>query len=79
MIDGKEYDATVVGGIQKRDLALIKYPDAKNALPSAAFGDSDNLEIGDWVVAIGNPFGLGNYSYCRNCECERQGYRSRTI
>jgi serine protease Do len=57
LIDGKEYDATVVGRDPKTDLALIKI-DAKNALPSAAFGDSDNLEIGDWVVAIGNPFGL---------------------
>jgi serine protease Do len=46
-----------VGRDPKTDLALIKI-DAKNALPSAAFGDSDNLEIGDWVVAIGNPFGL---------------------
>ncbi len=57
LIDGKEYGATVVGRDPKTDLALIKI-DAKNALPSAAFGDSDNLEIGDWVVAIGNPFGL---------------------
>ena len=57
LIDGKEYDATVVGRDPKTDLALIKI-DAKNVLPSAAFGDSDNLEIGDWVVAIGNPFGL---------------------
>ena len=57
LIDGKEYDATVVGRDPKTDLALIKI-DAKNTLPSAAFGDSDSLEIGDWVVAIGNPFGL---------------------
>jgi serine protease Do len=57
LIDGKEYDATVVGRDPKTDLALIKI-DAKNALPSAAFGDSDSLEIGDWVIAIGNPFGL---------------------
>lgn len=57
LIDGKEYDATVVGRDPKTDLALIKI-DTKNALPSAAFGDSDSLEIGDWVVAIGNPFGL---------------------
>lgn len=57
LIDGKEYDATVVGRDPKTDLALIKI-DAKNALPVAAFGDSDSLEVGDWVVAIGNPFGL---------------------
>jgi serine protease Do len=57
LIDGKEYDATVVGRDPKTDLALIKI-DAKNDLPFASFGNSDNLEIGDWVVAIGNPFGL---------------------
>jgi serine protease Do len=57
LIDGKEYDATVVGRDPKTDLALIKI-DAKNSLHVATFGDSDNLEIGDWVVAIGNPFGL---------------------
>lgn len=57
LIDGKEYDATVVGRDPKTDLALIKI-DAKNNLPAATFGDSDLLEVGDWVVAIGNPFGL---------------------
>lgn len=57
LIDGKEYDASVVGRDPKTDLALIKI-DAKNSLPAASFGDSDSLEIGDWVVAIGNPFGL---------------------
>jgi serine protease Do len=57
LIDGKEYDATVVGRDPKTDLALIKI-DAKNDLPAASFGDSDTLEVGDWVVAIGNPFGL---------------------
>ena len=57
LIDGKEYDATIVGRDPKTDLALIKI-DARNSLPAASFGNSDNLEIGDWVVAIGNPFGL---------------------
>jgi serine protease Do len=57
LIDGKEYDAKVIGRDPKTDLALIKI-DAKNDLPVAVFGDSNNLEIGDWVVAIGNPFGL---------------------
>lgn len=57
LIDGKEYDATVVGRDPKTDLALIKI-DAKNSLNTAALGDSDSLEVGDWVVAIGNPFGL---------------------
>lgn len=55
--DEKEYDATVVGRDPKTDIALIKI-DAKQPLPAAIFGDSDRLAVGDWVVAIGNPFGL---------------------
>ena len=57
LTDGKEYDATVVGKDPKTDIALIKIS-AKQDLPVAPFGDSDKLEVGDWVVAIGNPFGL---------------------
>ncbi len=55
--DDKEYDAKVIGRDAKTDIALIKI-DAKHNLPVAAFGDSTKLEVGDWVVAIGNPFGL---------------------
>ncbi len=55
--DGKEYDAQIKGRDPKTDIALIKI-NAKNNLPVAAFGDSDKLDVGDWVVAIGNPFGL---------------------
>jgi len=55
--DEKEYDAAVIGRDQKTDIALIKI-NAKQPLPAATFGDSDKLAVGDWVVAIGNPFGL---------------------
>jgi serine protease Do len=55
--DEKEYDAKIVGRDPKTDIALIKI-DVNHDLPSAVFGDSDKLEVGDWVVAIGNPFGL---------------------
>ncbi len=55
--DDKEYDAAVIGRDQKTDIALIKI-NAKQPLPAATFGDSDKLAVGDWVVAIGNPFGL---------------------
>ena len=55
--DEKEYDAKVVGKDAKTDIALIKIS-AKQNLPVATFGDSDKLEVGDWVIAIGNPFGL---------------------
>jgi serine protease Do len=57
--DKKEYTATVVGRDPKTDLALLKI-DAKQTLPSAAMGDSEQVKVGDWVVAIGNPFGLSH-------------------
>src|SRR5688572_13347519 len=55
--DGRKFDATLVGNDERTDLALIKI-DA-TGLPYVAFGDSDKARVGDWVVAIGNPFGLG--------------------
>ncbi|HSQ12622.1 MAG TPA: DegQ family serine endoprotease, partial [Candidatus Deferrimicrobium sp.] len=55
--DGKNYDAKVVGKDQKSDIAVIKI-EAGRDLPAAALGDSDRLEVGEWVMAIGNPFGL---------------------
>src|ERR1041385_2783721 len=55
--DGREFEAKVVGKDAKTDIAIIKI-DAKGDLPVAALGDSDKLEVGEWVVAIGNPFGL---------------------
>lgn len=56
---GEEYTAKVIGRDSKTDLALVSIS-ADKSLPSLQFGDSDALEVGDWVVAIGNPFGLGN-------------------
>jgi len=53
----KTYDAEVVGKDSKTDLALIKI-DADAPLKPLPLGDSDALKVGDWVVAIGNPFGL---------------------
>jgi serine protease Do len=55
--DNLEYEAKVIGRDPKTDIAVIKV-DAKGALIAANFGDSDTLEVGEWVVAIGNPFGL---------------------
>lgn len=57
--DGEVYHAEVVGTDPKTDLALLKI-NPKEKLQAVKFGDSDKLEIGDWVLAIGNPFGLGN-------------------
>ena len=55
--DGKEYEAKVIGTDANTDIALIKIkPD--NGLPVAQIGDSEKVRVGEWVIAIGNPFGL---------------------
>ncbi len=56
--DGKDYPAKLIGTDKKTDLALLKI-DAGKTLPSVAFGNSDVARVGDWVLAVGNPFGLG--------------------
>ena len=56
--DGKEYSAEVVGRDPKTDLALIRTKTALDIESGAPLGDSDKVEIGEWVMAIGNPFGL---------------------
>jgi len=56
--NGDKYEAKVIGRDPKTDLAVIKFePNGK--LQAVKYGDSENLRIGDWVIAIGNPFGLG--------------------
>ena len=57
LYDGKEFEAAVVGRDPKTDLALIKIKDASGLKPMK-MGDSDSLQVGTWVVAIGSPFGL---------------------
>ena len=59
LADNREYMATIVGKDPKTDLALVRIT-AGRPMPPLPLGDSDRLEVGDWVVAIGNPFGLGN-------------------
>lgn len=56
--DNMEYDAELVGTDPEGDLALLKI-DAGKKLPYAKWGDSEKIRVGDWVVAVGNPFGLG--------------------
>jgi serine protease Do len=56
--DGTTVGAHVVGRDTKTDVALLKIP-ASHPLPYLAFGDSRKAHVGDWVVAVGNPFGLG--------------------
>lgn len=57
---GKEYSAKVVGRDPKTDLALIRVETDANFPSPAKLGDSDAIRVGDWVIAVGNPFGLGN-------------------
>ncbi len=59
LADEKEFIAKIIGRDQKTDLALIKIDSDKPFIP-LPLGDSDSLEVGEWVLAIGNPFGLGN-------------------
>ena len=56
--NSKEYSARVVGADKSTDLALIKI-DAKN-LPAIVIANSDNVRVGEWVLAVGNPLGLNN-------------------
>jgi len=57
--DDTEYDAKVVGTDSRTDIALLKI-DAKKPLPHVDLGDSDKARVGDAVIAVGNPFGLGD-------------------
>ncbi len=57
LANGKEYSASLVGTDPKTDLAVIDIP-ATGPLPHVKFGDSDKVEVGEWVVAIGHPRGL---------------------
>ncbi|MGJ8628886.1 MAG: Do family serine endopeptidase [Sulfitobacter sp.] len=56
--DGRSFDAKVIGSDPMTDIALLKI-EADATLPFVAFGSSDTLRVGDEVVAVGNPFGLG--------------------
>jgi len=55
--DKREFEAKVLGKDPKTDVAVIKI-DSDGSLPTADLGDSEQLEVGEWVMAVGNPFGL---------------------
>jgi serine protease Do len=57
-VNGKEYKARTVGRDPKTDLALIRISNPVKDLQPLSLGDSDKMRVGDWVIAIGNPFGL---------------------
>ena len=54
---GQHFKATLIGSDEETDLALLKV-ESKNPLPYLVFGNSDDLKVGEWLLAIGNPFGL---------------------
>ncbi|MDX2100613.1 MAG: HhoA/HhoB/HtrA family serine endopeptidase [Leptolyngbyaceae cyanobacterium bins.59] len=58
--DGRTYDGKVRGIDEVTDLAVVKIEDAKGDLPFASLGDSDEVQVGDWAIAVGNPVGLDN-------------------
>lgn len=58
LADGRTFKARLVGRDKGTDIAVLKISGKK--LPSARLGDSDAIRVGDWAIAVGNPFGLGN-------------------
>ncbi len=58
LTDGREFPAELIGADEKTDLAVLKVK-TDAALPAMSWGDSDKSRVGDWVLAVGNPFGLG--------------------
>ncbi len=57
LLDGKSYKAEYIGGDEELDIAVLKIKPDRD-LPILEFGDSDNLKIGEWAIAIGNPLGF---------------------
>jgi serine protease Do len=57
-LDGLKHKAKVVGVDKRTDLAVLKLDDGKGKFPFARVGDSDKMQVGDWVIAVGSPFGL---------------------
>ena len=59
LTDRREYEAELVGTDERSDLAVLRMKDVTTSLPSLDLSDSENVEVGDMVLAIGNPFGVG--------------------
>jgi S1-C subfamily serine protease len=58
LADGRQLDGTVVGTDAVTDLALVQVPSRDNGLVAASLGDSEALQVGDWAIALGSPYGL---------------------
>jgi serine protease Do len=57
-LDGSKHKAKVVGVDRKTDVAVLRLDEGKGSFPAARLGDSDRMQVGDWVIAVGSPFGL---------------------
>src|SRR5881296_4066719 len=57
-LDGGKHKAKIIGLDRKTDLAVLKLDDGKGSFKYARLGDSDRMQVGDWVIAVGSPFGL---------------------
>jgi len=57
--DRREFDAKILLADKKTDIAVLRIQTGKESLPTVSFGDADGLEVGDLVIAIGNPYGVG--------------------
>jgi serine protease Do len=60
LADEREFNAKIIGRDQRTDIAVIEIADGKGSFAVAPLGDSNNLQVGEWVVAMGSPFGLDN-------------------
>ncbi|ASC71304.1 Putative serine protease HhoA [Halomicronema hongdechloris C2206] len=58
--DGRRFEGTVEGTDELTDLAVVRIDAGQDPLPVAPLGDSDQVEVGDWAIAVGNPLGLDN-------------------
>lgn len=59
LVDGKQYDAKLIGSDKRTDIALLKII-KKETFPFVPFANSNKVRVGDWVIAVGNPFGLSS-------------------
>jgi serine protease Do len=57
-LDGSKHKAKLIGADKKTDLAVLKLDDGKGPFKFARLGDSEKIQVGDWVIAVGSPFGL---------------------
>ncbi|MEQ8701723.1 MAG: DegQ family serine endoprotease [Bauldia litoralis] len=76
--DGKKYDAKLIGTDSRTDLALLKIT-ADRKFPSVKWGDSNKARVGDWILAVGNPFGLGGTVTAGIVSARGRNISNRTI